>query len=137
MLYALSWLAIFSLLSLWSLAAWGVNAVAVWMVSSAGTLTGSASGVEGLRLPEWMAPWVPPEIVQATTSLLSGLVPVFEGLLQAAPSLAGGLTVAAWVIWGLGSALLVLMGAGLHMLIAVWRRRSGGLGPQPGRGVAA
>ena len=137
MLYALSWFAIFALLAFWSLAAWGVNAVAVWVVSSAGTLTGSVSGVEGLRLPEWLAPWVPPEIVQAMTSLLSGLAPALEGLLGAAPSLAGGLTVATWVIWGLGSVLLVLMGVGLHLLIAVWRRRSGGVGFQPGRGMAA
>jgi hypothetical protein len=30
------------------------------------------------------------------------------------------------VIWGIGSVLLVLLGAGLHLLIALWRRRSGG-----------
>jgi len=45
------------------------------------------------------------------SALLSGLAPAVEGLLQAAPALAGGLTVATWVIWGLGSALLVLLGA--------------------------
>jgi len=50
---------------------------------------------------------------------------LFEGLLQAAPALAGGLTVATWVIWGLGSALLVLLGAGLHLLVAMWRRCGG------------
>ena len=110
MFYALSWFVMFSLLALWSLAAWAFHAVAAWTVSNAGALTGAASGVEGLRLPEWLAPWVPPEIVQAMTSLLSGLAPAVEGLLQAAPALAGGLTVATWVIWGLGSALLVLLG---------------------------
>ena len=137
MLYALSWFVIFSLLALWSLTAWAVNAVAVWAVSSAGTLTGAASRVEDLRLPEWLAPWVPPEIVQAMTSLLSGLTPAVESLLQAAPALAGGLTVASWVIWGLGSALLVLLGAGLHLLVAMWRRGGGGSRPQPTRQVTA
>jgi len=141
MFYALSWFVIFSLLALWSLAAWAANAVAVWTVSNAGALTGAASGaasgVGGLRLPEWLAPWVPPEIAQAMTSLLSGLAPVVESLLQAAPTLAGGLTIATWVIWGLGSALLVLLGAGLHLLIALWRRRGGGSGHRPGRQVAA
>jgi hypothetical protein len=131
MLYALSWFVIFSLLALWSLTAWAVHAIAVWTVSNAGALTGAASGVEGLRLPESLAPWVPPEIVQAMTSPLSGLVPAIEGLLQSAPALAGGLTVATWVIWGLGSVLLVLLGAGLHLLVALWRRRGGGSGPQP------
>jgi len=137
MFYALSWFLIFSLLALWSLAAWAVNAVAVWTVSNAGTLTGAASGVEGLRLPESLGPWVPPEIAQAMTPLLSGLAPVVESLLQAAPALAGGLTMATWMIWGLGSALLVLLGVGLHLLVAILRRRGGGSGPYPARQVAA
>jgi len=145
MFYAPSWFVVCGLLALWSLGAWAFYAVAVWAVSNAGTLAGEASGVvsgavsvtEGLRLPQWLAPWVPPEIVQAVTSLLSGLAPVVEGLLQAAPSLAGGLSVGTWVIWGLGSVLLVLLGAGLHLLIAMWRRRGGGSGPQPHPPVAA
>ena len=45
--------------------------------------------------------------------MLSGLAPVVDSLLQAAPALAGGLTVAIWVVWGIGSVLLVLLGAGL------------------------
>jgi hypothetical protein len=135
--YALSWLLVFGLFALWSLAAWAVHAVAVWTVSNAGAMTGVVSGVEGLHLPEWLAPWVPPEIAQAMTSLLSGFAPVVESLLQAAPALTGGLTMVTWVVWGLGSALLVLLGAGLHLLIAMLRRRGGGSGPQPTRQVAA
>ncbi len=131
MFYALGWLVVFVLLALWSLGAWAFHAIAMWAVSNAGGLTGAASGFHGLRLPEWLAPWVPPEIVQAMTSLLSGLAPVVEGLLQAAPSMAGALSVATWVVWGLGSVLLVLLGAGLHVLIAMWRRSVGGLSSQP------
>ena len=145
MFYALSWFVVFGLLALWSLGAWAFHAVAVWAVSNAGTLTGAASdavsgavsGTEGLRLPEWLAPWMPPEAVQAMTSLLSGLAPAVEGLLQAAPSLAGGLSAATWVIWGLGSALLVLLGAGLHLLIALLRRRDRGSDPKPRAPVTA
>ncbi len=137
MFYALSWFLVFGLFALWSLAAWAVHAVAVWAVSNAGAMTGVASGVEGLRLPQWLAPWVPPEIAQAMTSLLSGFAPVVESLLQTAPALSGGLTMATWVIWGLGSAMLVLLGAGLHLLIAMWRRGSGGSDPPPASQVAA
>lgn len=129
MLHALSWFVILSLFALWTLAAWVVQAIAVWAVSNAGALTGAASGVGGFRLPEWMTPWVPPEVVQAATSLLSGLVPLVEGLLQAAPALAGGLTTASWVIWALGSALLLVLGTVLHLLVSAWRRREGGSGP--------
>ena len=131
MLYALIWFGVFGLLALWSLVAWAVHAVAVWALSIAGVLTGSAWGVEGLRLPQWLSPWVPAEIVQAMTSLLSSLAPVVEGLLQAVPALAGGLTVVTWVIWGLGGALLVLLGVGLNLLAAMWRRRGGGSRVKP------
>jgi hypothetical protein len=135
--YALSWFLVFGLFALWSLAAWAVHAVAMWSVSNAGALTGVTSDVDGLRLPEWLAPWVPPEIAQTMTSLLSSFAPVVESLLQTAPALTGGLTVVTWVIWGLGSALLVLLGAGLHLLIAMWHRRGGGSGPQPASQVLA
>ena len=137
MFYALSWFVVFGLWALWSLGAWAFHGVAVWVVSNAGALTGVASGANGLRLPDWLAPWVPPEIVQAMTLLLSGVAPAVEGLLQAAPSLAGVLSVATWVIWGLGSILLILLGAGLHLLIAARRRRGGGSRQAPGSSLAA
>lgn len=131
MFYALSWVVVLGLLALWSLAAWGLHGVAVWAVSQAGALTGAASGATGLRLPDWLAPWVPADVVQAAMALVSGLAPAVDSLLQAAPALAGGLTVVAWVVWALGSLLLVLLGAALHLLIAMWRRRGGGgSGPQ-------
>ena len=129
MLYAFTWTIVSMLLALWSLAAWALHAAGTWTATNAGALTGAASSVE-LRLPDWLAPWVPPEIAQSVSQMLAGLGPVVDGLLQAAPALAGGVTVATWVVWGIGSVLLVLLGAGLHLLIALWRRRSSsGFGP--------
>ena len=128
MFYLLSWFLVFGLLALWSLTAWAVHAVAVWSVTNASALTGVASGVEVLRLPEWLTPWVPPEIAQVMTSLLAGFAPVVESLIQIAPVLTDGLTVVTSVVWGIGSLLLVLLGAGLHLLIAIWRRRGVGGG---------
>ena len=131
--YAISWFVVVALLALWSLAAWALHAVGIWTVSNAGALSGAASGVGAVRLPEWLAPWVPQELSQSLTALLSGLGPVVDGLLQAAPALAGGVTAASWVVWGIGSVVLVLLGAALHLLIALWRRRSGGAsGPNAG-----
>ena len=123
MVYALSWFSVIALLALWSLAAWALHAVAVWTVSNAGALTGAASGAGTLAVPDWLAPWVPTEAAQWASRLMADLAPFVDGLLQAAPALAGGLTVATWLIWGIGSVLLVLLGAGLHMIIALWRRR--------------
>lgn len=138
MSYALIWFAVISLLALWSLAAWALHAVAVWTVSNASALSGAASGASTMALPDWLAPWVPPEVAQWASQAMGGLAPFIDSLLQAAPALAGGLTVATWVIWGIGSVLLALLGAGLHLLIALLRRRgSGGSGSNAGPSLAA
>ena len=137
MFYALSWFFVVALLAMWSLAAWALHAVAVWTVSNAGALSGAASGASTMALQDWLAPWVPPEVVHWASQAMRSLAPVIDSLLQAAPALAGGLTVATWVVWGIGSLLLVLLGAGLHLLIALLRRRSGGSGPSAGSSLAA
>lgn len=138
MFYVLSWFLVSGLVALWSLAASALHAVAVWSVSNAGTLSGVAQGAEGLRLPVWLSPWVPPEEVEAMTALLTDLAPVVDSLLQTMPALSGSLTAVMWAIWGLGTALLILLGAGLHVMIAMWRRRRGGYsGPQHARRLAA
>ena len=138
MVYALSWFVVVALLALWSLAVWALQAVAVWSVSNAGALSGTASGVGNVALPDWLAPWVPAEIAQSVSKLLTGLGPVVDNLLQAAPALAGGVTAVSWVVWGIGTLLLLLLGTGLHLLMALWRRRgAGGSGPNAGRSLAA
>jgi len=137
MFCVVSWLIVASLVALWSMVAWALHAAAVWTVSNAGALAGAASGAGAVALPDWLAPWVPQEIAQGVSHLLAGLGPVVDSLLQVAPALAGGVTVATWVVWSIGSVLLVLLGAGLHLLIALWRRRGGGSGPNAGSSLAA
>lgn len=126
MLYVLTWSIIAAVLAIWSFTVWALHSLANWTASNAGPLAGAASDLGPLQLPEWLAPWVPPEITQSVSALLSGLGPVVGKLLQAAPALAEAVTLASWVIWGLGSALLVVLGAGLHVLLALLRRRGGG-----------
>lgn len=128
--HVISWFFVFGLFAIWSLAVWVVHAAAVWTVTNASTMSGVVSGIDGVHLPEWLTNWIPPEFVQLMISQLSSFAPVVEGLLQTAPSLTSSLTMVTWVIWGLGSVLLVMLGAGLHLLIAMtWRRgvRSGSL----------
>lgn len=126
MFYALSWLAVFSLLALWSLAAWALHAAAVWAVSNAGALSGAVSAAGDITVPAGLPGWVPAELVQVLTRFAEGLAPVVSGVLQAAPALAGGLTVVTWVAWAIGGLLLLVMGAALHLVIAMWRRRGAG-----------
>lgn len=135
MFYALNWFLVLGLLALWSLAAWGLHAVTLWTVSNAGVLTEASGASAGLRMPDWLAPWIPAELTIAMNSMVPALKPAIESVLGWAPSLAGGLSVAVWVVWGIGSVLLVGLGAVLSGLIALARRQASG--PSRGAGDAA
>ena len=136
MLYALSWSVMFVLLVLWSLAVWAFHSIAAWTVSNAGVLAEGSGAIEGLRAPDWFAPWIPPEFALALSSTLSALSPVLEAALSQAPALAGGLSAAVWVVWGIGSALIVILGLVCSRLITVLRRRAS-LFAAPSLGAAA
>jgi hypothetical protein len=122
MLYALSWFVVFSLLALWSLAAWAFHSITAWTVSNAGVLTGGSGVTQGLRIPDWLAPWIPPELALALDSMALALTPAVDAVLGWAPALEGGLQVAVWVVWGIGSFLLIVLGFLVTGLIAMLRR---------------
>ena len=124
MFYALSWSLMLILLALWSLAAWAVHSIATWSVSNAGVLAEGSGAIESLRAPDWLAPWIPPELDLAFTSMQSALSPALEAALNQAPSLADGLSAIVWAVWGVGSALIVILGLVCSLLITVLRRRS-------------
>ncbi len=131
--YAILWSAILFLLALWSLTAWGLHAVGAWSLTHAGDLGGAAAGIADLRLPEWLSIWVPAEVLQVLPAFLSDMEPFVQALLQAAPVLAGGFTVLAWVVWAFGSAILVGAGVAGHLAVATWRSRRGPTIPAPQR----
>lgn len=124
MFYALSWSVTFILLALWSLAAWAFHSIAVWTVSNADMLAGGPGAIESLSVPDWLAPWIPPEFALAFTSMLSTFTPAIEAALNQAPALASGLSVAVWTVWGIGSALIVILGLVCSRLITALRRRA-------------
>lgn len=68
---------------------------------------------------------MPSEVAQTVGALLVGLGPLIDTLLTALPALAGGVTVATWLVWGIGSGLLLVLGIGMNVLIALWRRGGG------------
>jgi hypothetical protein len=123
MFYALSWFIVFALLAVWSLGAWALHAITLWSTSNAGALSGQAKAVEDLSLPAWLAPWFPAEWLSALKSMAAAMMPLVDAALGLLPALGGGLSVVIWVLWGAGCALLLLLGAMLHTLIAIVRRR--------------
>ena len=136
MFHALIWSLTFILLALWSVAAWAFHSVAVWTISNAGTLTAGSATVDSLRAPDWLAPWVPPELALAFTSMLSAAGPAVEAMLGQAPALAGVLSVAVWAVWGIGSVLIVILGIVCSGVITLLRRRKS-MFAAPSMGLAA
>jgi hypothetical protein len=134
--YALSWSVMLVLLALWSLAAWAFHSIAAWTVSNAGALAEGSGATESLRVPDWLAPWIPPELALAVSSVPSALGPAVEAALSQAPALAGGLSVAVWAVWGVGSALIVILGLVCSRLITVLCRRAATFGA-PATGLTA
>jgi len=120
MFYALSWSVIAGLMALWSLAAWVLHAMAV-SASNAGAHAGFASGGGDMRLPDWMGPWLPPEVADAVEQVGLSLAPVIDLLLHVAPAIADGVATLTWIVWTIGCALLALPAAALHLLIALQR----------------
>lgn len=121
MLYWLIWFIIFSLLLLWSLAAWAFQAAVAWTISHAGTLAGGVGGIDALQIPNWLAPWISPEIMASVNSMMVALAPSIEGLLAWAPATATGISVLIWVGWGIGGGFLIFLGFLATGLIAVLR----------------
>ena len=136
MFFALSWSVMLILLALWSLAAWAVHSIATWSVSNAGVLAEGSGAIESLRVPDWLAPWIPPELALAVTAIPSALGPAVEAALNQAPALADGLSVAVWAVWGVGCALIMILGLVCSRLITVLRRRASVFGA-PATGVTA
>ncbi len=134
MFYAITWFLSFMLLALWSLACWGVHAVTVWAVGSAGALAGGSAAMDAVLLPEWIKVWIPPQLAEEFGAMIASVGPVVQAALETVPALSGAVTVLAVVIWGLGALALLALAVGAHVLIAVLKRRTTGSGLS---GVAA
>ena len=128
MVYALNWFLSLALLALWSLACWGMHAVTVWVVSSAGALASGSAVANAILVPGWLKAWMPPELMGQWEAFVSSVGPMVQAVLEAVPALAGGVTFLAWVLWGLGAVLLVALAVGIHILIALAKRHNGGPG---------
>ncbi len=123
MLYIANWTLVTFLLALWSLAAWALHGVVVWAVTKAPSLTGPSADLSSVPVPAWLMQFLPIEAMQALIVGLTETWTMLAGFLQAAPSVATGVTVVTWAVWGLGSAVLLAVGVGIHICVSLWGRR--------------
>ncbi|EJL77018.1 hypothetical protein SAMN05518845_111273 [Variovorax sp. YR750] len=135
MFYAISWFLSSVLLALWSLACWGTHAAVAWAVVNAGALGSGAPAAGAILVPDWLRAWTPPGLAQELATMIASASSMLQAVLDAVPALSGAITVLAWGVWGLGTAVLVALAVGAHALIAFLKRRGAGSGA-PGITVA-
>lgn len=119
---SIAWICIAVLLALWSLLVWIGHALAGLALSGAAHLGATTPGDLALRLPDWLASWLPAALMSQLESLLVTAVPLIHGALIHLPSSTGWLTAFSWLLWGLGAFMLLALGAASHALRAVWQR---------------
>ena len=110
MVLALIWVGVLALVAFWSFAAWALYALTAWALANAGALTGVPGMVDALNLPQWLAPWLPPELAAIFPAMLAAIRPLVDVVIGVAPAMAGGLSVLAWIAWALGSAVILALG---------------------------
>lgn len=123
MYYALNWFLVISLLMLWSVAAWALHSLVGWTAGNAGTLAGGAGAIEVLGMPTWLEPWIPAEYASSLYAIAAYFTPAVQAVVDWVPALAGGVSMAVWIVWSIGAVLLVLLGLLSTVLIAVLHGR--------------
>ena len=126
MFYGLTWLLVTGLIALWSLGAWAVHATAAWSLANVGALAEGGGALQDIVVPDWLAPWIAPDMVEALTSMAASFAPAITALLDWAPALTSGLSALVWVLWACGTVLLVVVGIALSVLVKVMRRKATG-----------
>lgn len=128
MWHVVVWLVTGLLLALWSLGSWALHSVAQWgagltSAQMTGGVAGAATQIGALRLPEWLAQWLPPGVQEQWGPMMATFTPWIEYVLTHTPSLVAWLVPAIWVLWALGGVLLLAVGGGISALILVFKRR--------------
>jgi hypothetical protein len=122
MLYIVSWFFVLTLLAIWSACIWIAHSLASWSLTGIGSVVGQTQQMDRLPIPDWIAAWIPPDLVLALKATSAGVLPWVESALNALPSVGSWLSPLAWTVWGVGLVILAVGAALLHALISVSRR---------------
>jgi hypothetical protein len=126
MVFLVGWVVVLLLLALWSGLVMAGHALLVAMLAHAGSI-----GSSDWSLPESLTAWLPTPVAEWLVSAIETLTPQLQSLAGLLPSLSGGVTVLAWVVWIFGALLLLAIGLAVHVAIALWRKSRRSSSPQP------
>lgn len=117
MMFLALWVVALAVLASWSALVWAASVMLTALLSQAGQLS---SG--DWQLPASLAGLLPVPVAEWLAGTLETLAPQLQSLLAWAPALSGGVTVLAWVAWGLVAVPLLLVAAASHAALRRWRR---------------
>jgi|LNFM01.1.fsa_nt_gb hypothetical protein len=113
------WLVMALLVLLWTagaaLAA-GVTDWAAGLIASGQAIELGTSAAQ-IPVPQWIALWVDPALVQATQQAVLWTLTTFRDSLPWVAAMIGWLVPLIWIAWGLGLLALLAVAAGGHLLI--------------------
>lgn len=118
--HAINWGLLLSLLGLWSLGCWMAGSVLSWEGWSQGL--DWAAEVARMEMPAWLSRWLGLEWIGWLRELLVEFGPAIRDFFTGLPGLGSWLTLALWIVWGLGAAALLAVGALISLVIALMRR---------------
>ena len=98
-----------------------------WLAVQLPQLAGALPPLDTLPWPTWLSPWVDAAWLQAMQSLLSAGLQWLAPLASMWPSMDGVaslLSVALWLLWGLGLVLLLGLAVTAHVLLGRRQRRA-------------
>ncbi len=111
MMHALIWSVVAVLLACWSLLSWAAHALVSWPGWRAGNPAAGSAWIEQLVLPAGLAPWLPAAAFETFKSAILASGPLLEGIVGWLPIAAAWIVTAVWVVWALGSVILLVLGA--------------------------
>jgi hypothetical protein len=113
------------LMLVWIGVAWVSAELAGWLVQAAGSAPAGqvAQDVGQWPVPEWVAFWVSPELIQALQATWIGAVEWIIPWLPSADSLTSVINVLVWGVWALGALVLLVLAGLAHWLVSQGSRR--------------
>lgn len=116
------WLAFGALAVLWTLGALIVVELAQWgaQAIASGATTELGRSAAQWPAPVWLSPWLDPAAIKSVQESLQTGFEAFRGALPWIGSAVGWLVPLAWISWGIGVTLLLVMAGGAHWLASRW-----------------
>lgn len=114
----LIWVVTGFLAMLWTAAAALLAAGVNWLAtSSADPAIREAQAMAQWPVPEWLAVWMPPGIIEPLKASITGLLDSLVSATTWIAPMLGWLSPVIWVIWGLVLALMLVLAGGAHLLV--------------------